>query len=83
MAYEELKMAKRRTVGTRETIKALERGEVKVLYLASDAEEHVVRDLKALSAAKGVPVRYANTMQELGKACGIGVGAAAAAVLDS
>ncbi|HHY46634.1 MAG TPA: 50S ribosomal protein L7Ae-like protein [Firmicutes bacterium] len=82
VSHEELKMAKKKTVGTKETIKALERGSVKVLYLASDAEEHVIRDLKALSKAKGVPVVYVDSMLQLGRACGIEVGAASAAILD-
>jgi large subunit ribosomal protein L7A len=59
----------------------LERGVVLAVYVARDAEERVVRELKALARAKGIPVTPVESMDELGKVCGIDVGAAAAAVL--
>ena len=34
MSHDELKMARRKAVGTKQTIKALERGEAKTVYLA-------------------------------------------------
>ncbi|HHV61746.1 MAG TPA: 50S ribosomal protein L7Ae-like protein [Firmicutes bacterium] len=82
MSYEELRTAKRKAVGTKETLKALERGDVKTVFVAGDAEEHVVKNVKSLCKTKGVPIVNIDTMMQLGKACGIEVGAAAAAILQ-
>lgn len=81
MSCEALRSARRRTVGTKQTAKALERGEVKVVYLAEDADERVIRDIKNMSLKHQIPIVYIDTMIELGKACGIEVGAASAAIL--
>jgi len=68
-------------IGTNHTVRALERGCVSAVYIASDAEEHVIRDVKALCGKNGVPIVMIDTMEELGKVCGIDVGAASAAIL--
>ena len=82
LMYEELAAATSRVIGTKQTMRALERGGVRTVFVARDAEERVVRDLKALCQAKGIPVIIVDTMSELGKVCGIEVGAASAAILD-
>ena len=79
--YEDLASAPSRVIGVKQTVRALERGVVLAVYVARDAEERVVRELKALARAKGIPVTPVESMDELGKVCGIDVGAAAAAVL--
>ncbi len=81
MSHDELRMAKRKAVGTKQTIKALERGEARVVYLAGDAEERVIKSVIELCKASGVEVIHVDTMAQLGKACGIEVGAASAAIL--
>ncbi|MFA7635198.1 MAG: ribosomal L7Ae/L30e/S12e/Gadd45 family protein [Bacillota bacterium] len=73
--------ASSRVIGTKQTVRALERGCVSAVYVASDAEEHVIRDVKALCGKNGVPIVMIDTMEELGKVCGIDVGAASAAIL--
>lgn len=80
--YERLTGAKAKTVGTKQTLKALQKDQVKVVYVARDAEERVVRELLRLCAEKNVEVVYADSMARLGQACGIQVGAASAAVLE-
>ncbi|NPV54073.1 MAG: 50S ribosomal protein L7Ae-like protein [Firmicutes bacterium] len=82
MSSDELRAARRKAVGTKETLKALERGDVKTVFVADDAEEHVVRNIRNLCKTKGVPIVNIDTMTQLGKACGIEVGAAAAAILQ-
>ncbi len=82
MSHDELMMAKRKAVGMRQTIKALERGKAKVIYLAKDAEERIIANLTELCRANGVKVIHVDTMAQLGKACGIEVGAASAAILE-
>ncbi len=81
MALEALRKAKRRTVGTKQTIKALEKDMAQVVFVARDADERVVRDIMRLCSERAVAVEYVESMRALGKACGIDVGAASAAVL--
>ena len=50
-------------------------------FIAADADIRISRPLLESCEAAGVKVITADSMHELGKACGIHVGAAAAAVL--
>lgn len=77
-----LESAKKRTVGTKQTIKALEKGFAKKVFIASDAEQHIVKPLLLLCQDKGIQVVMIDTMKNLGKACGIEVGCAAAALVE-
>jgi len=82
MSCEELRLAKRRTVGTKQTAKALDRGTARVVFVARDAEEHVVRGIVRACQERSVRLVYVDSMADLGRACGIEVGAATAAVVD-
>jgi len=77
-----LKNAPRKTVGTKQTLKAVEKNQASVVFIAEDAEEHVVSGLKELCRTKGIEMVFVPTMKELGQACGIDVGAASAAILS-
>ncbi|WP_422448998.1 L7Ae/L30e/S12e/Gadd45 family ribosomal protein [Thermoanaerobacterium sp. DL9XJH110] len=79
---QKLKEAPKKTIGTKQTMKALEKDRVSVVFIAQDAEEHVVAGLKELCRQKGIEVVPVATMKELGDACGIEVGAASAAILN-
>lgn len=79
---EKLREAPRKTIGTKQTLKALEKDRVSVVFIAQDAEEHVTTGLKELCQKKGIKVVPVATMKELGEACGIQVGAASAAILN-
>jgi large subunit ribosomal protein L7A len=80
-ALEPLRTAKRRTVGTKQTTKAVERGQARTVFVARDAEAHVTRALLALCRQRGIPVVEVESMAALGRACGVEVGAASAAIL--
>lgn len=80
--YDQLANARRKVVGTKQTIKALEKEEALSVYLARDADEKVLRPVVSLCEIKGIEPNYVDTMFELGKACGIKVQAAAAAILE-
>lgn len=82
MPLKGLAAAKNKTVGTKQTLKAIEKGIAKTVFVAEDAEAHVIQPLINLSKEKGTPVIKADTMKNLGKACGIEVSCAAAAILD-
>ncbi|SMD16406.1 ribosomal L7Ae/L30e/S12e/Gadd45 family protein [Sporomusa malonica] len=77
---EGLKTAKK-AIGAKQTARAVEKGLAIKVYLANDADRRVVAPLAQLCAQMGIQLDEAATMIELGKACGIEVGAAAVAVL--
>lgn len=83
MSLERLKAARKKTIGTKQTAKALEKGRTRVVYVARDAEEHVTREVIRLAREQGLELVIVDSMMALGKACGIEVGAAAAAILDA
>ncbi len=82
MSLERLKAARKKSIGSKQTAKAIEKGTAKAVYVARDAEEHVVRDVLRVAQAQGVELTYVESMVLLGKACGIEVGAATAAIID-
>jgi large subunit ribosomal protein L7A len=77
-----LKAAKHRTVGAKQTLKALQRGVVSTLFIAADADPKVTRGLVQEARQQNVSIIEVETMAALGKACLIDVGAAIAAVLS-
>jgi large subunit ribosomal protein L7A len=79
---ERLKSARKITVGTKQTEKAVEKNQARVVYVARDAEERVSAALLKMCADKGIEVVYVNSMSDLGAICGIKVKAASAAVIE-
>lgn len=79
---EQICRARRKVVGTKQTMKALEKGEAVMVLLARDAEAKVSAPVADLADSKGVKVHYIGTMSDLGKICGIKVKAAAAAIIE-
>lgn len=82
MTLEELKQARKKVVGTRQTTKALDNGSALVVFIARDAEEKVTAPVIQSSIQKGIKLYYVDSMLQLGKACGIKVGAAVAAIIE-
>lgn len=82
MTLDDLKAAKRRSVGAKQTAKALQRREARAVFVARDAEEFVTRDILAQARAQNVEIVLVESMAALGRACAIEVGAATAAVLN-
>lgn len=83
MTLEALKQAAQRTVGVKQTEKAVARKAAELVFIGSDADERVTGKLKELCQTNGVPVVAIESMIEVGRACGINVKAAAAAILKS
>ncbi|AAR39167.1 NEQ319 [Nanoarchaeum equitans Kin4-M] len=70
--------------GTNETTKAVERGQAKLVIIAENVNPpEIVMHLPALCEEKGVPYVYVPSKEELGKAAGINVSAASAAIIDA
>lgn len=77
---DELKQHKK-VVGLKQTIKAVEADRVQMVYIARDADEHLISKVRDLCCKKGIQVYEAESMKVLGKASGIDVGTATTAVL--
>lgn len=70
-----------KVVGAKQSKRALTDGRAKRLFLAADADPRVTEPLSRLAQEKGIAVETVSTMKELGAACGIAVGSAAAALI--
>ncbi|HOB87614.1 MAG TPA: ribosomal L7Ae/L30e/S12e/Gadd45 family protein [Bacillota bacterium] len=79
---ERIKNAREKVVGTKQTLKALDKGEALLVYVAKDADSKIIQPVLALCEAKGVEVKPVDSMADLGSMCGIKVGAAAAAITE-
>ena len=82
MELKDLETAQKRRIGIKQSLKAISNGNATALYIAKDAEQHVVRSIVKLAEEKDVLIVYIESMLELGKACGIDVGAATAVIVD-
>ena len=69
-------------VGAKQLKKALRSGRVRQVYLAENADPAVTEPLALVCEENRIPVAWIRSMSELGRACGIDVGAATAAVVD-
>lgn len=82
MSMERLSKARRKVVGFKQTLKAVDRNQARVVYLAKNAERHVMDPIIQACSGKMVQIIYMESMLVLGKACGIEVGCAAAALIE-
>ena len=71
---------KTKIIGLKQTLRLVETEGAARVYIARDADERVVGKLRELCEAKGIEVVPAESMKLLGKACGIEVGSAVAAI---
>ncbi|WP_352419566.1 ribosomal L7Ae/L30e/S12e/Gadd45 family protein [Proteiniborus sp.] len=71
----------KKVVGIKQARRAINNNEVQTMYIAGDAEPKVVHDIIQLCSDKSIEIIYVKSMKELGKACGIEVSAAVAAIL--
>ncbi|MFA6308786.1 MAG: ribosomal L7Ae/L30e/S12e/Gadd45 family protein [Clostridia bacterium] len=70
-----------KVIGIKQSLKSVEGGSAEIVFIAKDAEEKVVKDLKELCIKNNIEIIYVETMKQLGKACGIEVSAASACIL--
>ena len=69
-------------VGAKQLKKALKNGTAHRVFLACNADPAVTEPIAALCKQNHVDVAWGRSMTDLGHACGIEVGAAAAAAVD-
>ncbi len=70
-----------RVVGAKQIRKALNAGKAKKVFLAANADPAITEPLMSACRKHGVNYVWVASMADLGNACGIEVGAAAAAVV--
>ncbi len=69
--------------GTNEVTKVVERGIARLVVISEDVQPpEVVAHLPVLCEEKNTPYVYVKKQKDLGSACGISVGCAAAAVIE-
>lgn len=81
LSLEALVKAKNKTIGTKQTMKAVQLSAAEIVFVAEDAQQHVLEPLLALCREKNIEVICVKSMDELGAACGIDVGAASASII--
>ena len=69
-------------VGAKQLKKALNKGVVQQVFLAKNADPAITEQLELQCRQMNVPAVWVASMADLGRACGIEVGAAAAAAVD-
>ena len=72
---------KKIVVGTKQLKKALRNGRAEYVFLAENADPAVTEPIEELCLSGNIQIHWVGSMADLGRACGIEVGAAAAAVL--
>ncbi len=70
-------------VGAKQTMRAIAGGRVAEVFLAENADPRLTEPVRVLCGEKGIPVQTVSSMEELGAACSIAVGAAVAAVVSA
>lgn len=68
-------------VGVKQTTRSISDGHALKVYVARNAEQHVIRRVIELADIHSVEIEYIDTMKELGYACNIDVGAATAVII--
>lgn len=72
---------KEKVVGLKQLKKALAEGRAAKVFMAQDADPKLIDPIRETCRTGSIPTEEVSTMAELGRACGIDVGAAVAALL--
>ena len=71
-----------KVIGTKQVKKAINKGIAKKVFIAEDAEPHIIEPIKELCRQNQVEVSMVENMDLLGNACGIEVGSATVALIN-
>jgi large subunit ribosomal protein L7A len=82
IATKRIATARRKTAGSRQTLKAIQKGQARIVFVALDADRWVIDPIIQACQAKGTPLVEVGSMWELGRACGIVVDCASAAITE-
>lgn len=73
--------SKDKVVGLKQVRRAVDAGRAGHVFLARDADPRLTEPLESRCRGAGIPITGEHTMAQLGRACGIDVATAAAALL--
>ncbi|WP_445492904.1 50S ribosomal protein L7ae-like protein [Niallia sp. 03133] len=82
MSYDKVLQANKYVVGTKQTVKALKKGNITEILVAKDADPFHIGKVTEAAKQVNVPIILVDSMMKLGKSCGIEVGAAAVAIIN-
>lgn len=68
-------------VGAKQLKKAVESGRARCVFLAENADPAITGPIEMMCSRRNIQITWISSMSELGRACGIEVGATAAAVV--
>lgn len=66
----------------KQTVKALQTGHVTEVFVALNADDRMTTHAVRIAQKNGIPVVFVDSKRELGRACGIHVGAAVNVITD-
>ncbi len=72
---------KKKTVGFKQSVKAIQAGKAEIVYLARDCDKKIQDTIVSLCEKHSAQLSYADSMKLLGKASGIDVGASVVCLL--
>jgi large subunit ribosomal protein L7A len=81
MSYEKVKQAKELRIGLKQTIKSIEQREADEVIIAKDADPHIITEMLRICQENNILITHVDSKRQLGKACGIEVGAATVALI--
>ncbi|WP_391118470.1 ribosomal L7Ae/L30e/S12e/Gadd45 family protein [Psychrobacillus sp. L3] len=81
MSYEKVKQAKKTIIGIKQSVKAMKKGLVKEVYIALDVEERIIDLARSTAQDNNVLIHYVKSKIDLGKACGLHLGASVVALI--
>ena len=77
----DLSDASRRVVGTKQLLRAISEGRIVAAFVAKDADKFLTKPVEDRCMDLNIPCQKVESMEKLGRACGIDVKAAAAGLL--
>ena len=70
-----------KVVGVNQSIKQVKKGNADYVYIATDAEKHVIQELENLCVANNIEIKYVDSMKKLGRMFNVQVKVAAVTIL--
>ena len=72
-----------KVVGLKQTLRAIQNDLAKEVFVANDADIRIINQVISVAKEKNIKVNKVDTMEELGKAANIRVGAATLAIVEN
>ncbi|MGS0765764.1 ribosomal L7Ae/L30e/S12e/Gadd45 family protein [Syntrophomonas curvata] len=81
MSLQEIKNSPK-VIGSKQVKKAISKGVAQKVFIALDAEPHIIEPIKELCRKNQVEMQMVENMEVLGNVCGIEVGSATVALIN-